>query len=154
MFSDYKAFLRKNFFQVLLIAIMAFITLWGFFASANAHAQGNTQNKDCSAGCDFAADFPNGPGSGVACILAGVGTTTIKTPIIDSATIVPKPPGAVFTAKTCWWPKVIVLPGQYSATATAVNAEGKESTPSDPLALTVPQPIPATPGMPRIVPAQ
>ena len=106
----------------LALALFAAVCML-LFAATNVHAQ-NVQTAECSAGCNFAADVPANAGPATHCILAGLGANAVKTPIIDSTSITPKPPGT-FTTKTCWWPGIVVAPGTYSATAAFTDATGK-----------------------------
>jgi hypothetical protein len=127
--------------------LAALVMAFGFGSIAVAQ----TTTAECSKGCTFAADPPQ-DGTVVSCVLKGLPAGDIEKPVIDSASITPPvPAGAALKAKTCWWPNVVIAPGNYTATAISKAADGRVSVPSTPLAFTV-SPVPVgVPSAPRLV---
>jgi hypothetical protein len=128
----------------LLLALV--LTLVSALASAQGTWVGEcTTAKPCIALADPAPEA-------VSCTLMGLPGGESETPVVMAASITPPlPAGTVVLARTCYWPRLVLVPGSYTIAAKQKDGLGRVSPPGDPFSVTALPPL-APPGALRLVP--
>lgn len=106
-----------------------------------------TSAHPCTALADVPVALNTTP---TACVLSGLPGAPRETPVINKTDLPQEQQAVMQEPKVCRWPTITLSPGSYTLTAIAKDAAGRISDPSNPLSVTVLQPLSA-PGNLRLV---